>query len=89
MRATNGMPPVHPGEILRDEMDERGLSSDALAQGLGIPANLVTAILNGQRGLTQDTAPRLSRYFGTTQELWLNLQKTWARRAETGVRPQP
>ena len=90
MTATNRMTPVHPGEILRDEMDERGLSADALAQRLGIPANRVTAILNGQRGVTQDTARRLSRYFGTTQELWLNLQKTWAARlAETGTRPQP
>ena len=90
MTATNQMAPVHPGEILRDEMDERGLSADALAQALDIPANRVTAILNGQRGVTQDTARRLSRYFGTTQELWLNLQKTWAaRRAETGARPQP
>ncbi len=82
------MPPVHPGEILRDEMDERGLPADALAQGLGIPANRATAILNGQEGVTQVTARRLSRYFGTTPELWLNLQKTWAaRRAETGARP--
>ena len=83
MTATNRMPPVHPGEILRDEMDERDLSANALAQALDIPANRITAILNGQRGVTADTARRLSRYFGTTPELWLNLQKTWElRRAE-------
>ena len=83
MKATNKMPPVHPGEILREEMDERDLSANALAQALEIPANRITAILNGQRGVTADTARRLSRYFGTTPELWLNLQKTWElRRAE-------
>ena len=81
---------VNPGEILRDEMDERGPSVHALAQALEIPANQITAILNGQRGVTQDTARRLSRYFGTTPGLWLNLQKAWeARRAEIGVRHQP
>ena len=63
MTATNGMPPVHPGEILREEMDERGLSADALAQALDIPAGRVTGILNGHRDVTQDTARRLSRFF--------------------------
>ena len=83
MTATNSMSPVHPGEILRDEIDKRGLSANALAQALHIPANRITAILNGQRGVTTDTAHRLSRYFGTTPEFWLNLQKTWElRRAE-------
>ena len=90
MTATNQMSPVHPGEILREEMDERNLSANALAQALDIPANRITAILNGQRGVSADTAPRLSRYFGTTPELWRNLQKTWdSRRAEIGARPQP
>ena len=83
MTATNKMSPVHPGEILREELDERDLSANALAQALDIPANRITAILNGQRGVSADTARRLSRYFGTTPELWLNLQKTWElRRAE-------
>ena len=90
MTATNRMSPVHPGEILRDEMDERDLSANALAQALDIPANRLTAILNGQRGVTADTALRLSRYFGTTPELWLNLQKTWELRlAEIGVKYLP
>ncbi len=80
MTATNRLRPVHPGEILRDEMDERYLSHSALSQALDIPANRITAILNGQRGVTQDTARRLSRYFGTTPGLWLNLQKTWEAR---------
>ena len=79
----NGMRPVHPGEILREELDALGLSANALAKALGVPVNRVTTILNGQRGITADTALRLARYFGTTPNLWLNLQKTWElRRAE-------
>ena len=83
MNARNGMKPVHPGEILRGELDEIGLSANALSKELGVPVNRVTMILNGQRGVSADTALRLARYFGTTPQLWLNLQKTWElRRAE-------
>jgi len=71
------MPPVHPGEILADELDELGLTANALAGQLAVPTNRVTAILKGQRGVTADTALRLARYFGTTPEFWLNLQKTY------------
>ena len=77
MNARNGMRPVHPGEVLREELEECGLSANALARALGVPANRVTAILNGQRGVSADTALRLARYFGTTPQLWMNLQKTW------------
>ena len=77
MNARNGMRPVHPGEILRDELDDLGLSANALSKALGVPVNRVTMILNGQRGVSADTALRLARYFGTTPQLWLNLQKTW------------
>ena len=66
MRVRNGMPPVHPGEILADELDELGLSANALAGRLAVPTNRITAILKGQRGVTADTALRLARYFGTT-----------------------
>ncbi len=84
MRLNNNMRQVHPGEVLADEMEELGLSANALARALCVPANRVTAILNGQRGVTADTALRLSRYFGTTPQLWLNLQKTYELRvAET------
>ncbi len=77
------MRPVHPGEILRDELDALGLRANALAEALGVPVNRVTMILNGQRGVSADTALRLARYFGTTPQLWMNLQKTWElRRAE-------
>ncbi len=83
MDAKNGMRPVHPGEILREELDTLGLSANALARALGVPVNRVTLILNGRRGITADTALRLARYFGTTPQLWLNLQQTWElRRAE-------
>ena len=83
MNAKNGMRPVHPGEILREELDELGLSANALSKALGVPVNRVTMILNGQRGVSADTARWLARYFGTTPQLWLNLQKTWElRRAE-------
>ena len=84
MNARNGMRPVHPGEILREELEELGLSANALSKALGVPVNRVTMILNGQRGVSADTALRLGRYFGTTPpQLWLNLQKTWQlRRAE-------
>ena len=89
MDTRNGMEPVHPGEILRGEMDELDLSANALAKSLAVPVNRVTMILNGQRGVTADTALRLARYFGTTPQLWLNLQKTWElRRAEIRAGPQ-
>ena len=73
----NGMTPVHPGEILADELRELGLTANALAGHLAVPTNRVTAILNGQRGVTADTALRLARYFGMTPEFWLHLQTTY------------
>ncbi|MGH9610734.1 MAG: HigA family addiction module antitoxin [Bryobacteraceae bacterium] len=65
---------VHPGEILRDELEERGLSANALARALRVPVNRVTEILNGKRAITADTAHRLARYFGTSAQMWMNLQ---------------
>jgi addiction module HigA family antidote len=67
--------PIHPGEILKMEfLDELELSAYALAKALAVPENRVTAILNGERAITADTALRLSHFFGTTAEFWLNLQ---------------
>ena len=77
MSPRNGMTPVHPGEILADELRELGLTANALAGHLAVPTNRVTAILNGQRGVTADTALRLARYFGMTPEFWLHLQTTY------------
>ena len=86
MITKSGMPPVHPGEVLREELKDIGMSANALAKAIDVPVNRVTAILNGDRGITADTALRLSRYFDTTAQFWLNLQQTWQiRLAEIGA----
>ena len=77
MSVKNEMRPVHPGEILRDELDALEMSAKAFSEALDVPGNRITMILNGQRGITADTALRLSRYLGTTPEFWLNLQKSY------------
>ena len=61
----NNMRPIHPGEILRGEMEELGLSARQLSLALKVPTNRITGILNEQRMVTADTALRLGRYFGT------------------------
>lgn len=67
--------PIHPGEILYQEfLEPMGLNANKLAKHIEVPANRVTAIINGQRGITGDTALRLSSAFGTTPDFWLNLQ---------------
>ena len=73
----NKMRPVHPGEILREEMEELGMSAKAIARELGVPQNRISDILRGRRGITADTALRLARYFNTTPQVWLNLQKAF------------
>jgi addiction module HigA family antidote len=70
----NAMRPIHPGEILREELREIELSANAFASALGVPVNRITSILNEQRSVTADTALRLARFFGTTPEFWMNLQ---------------
>ena len=77
MNPRNGMRPVHPGEILREELDTLGLSVNELSRELGLPVNRMTMILDGHWHVSADTALRLAKYFGTTPQLWLNLQKTW------------
>ena len=72
---TNKLPPIHPGEILREEfMKPHGLSQNALARALGVPPRRVNEIVLEKRGITADTALRLARFFGTTAELWTSLQ---------------
>ncbi len=69
------MKPPHPGETIKEEyMVPLGMSVNALARELGIGPTRLNEIIRGRRGVTADTALRLSRYFGTTPELWLNLQ---------------
>lgn len=69
--------PIHPGEILADELQEIGMSAAGLARILHVPTNRLTQIMNGKRALTADTAIRLGRWFGTGAELWMNLQKSY------------
>jgi addiction module HigA family antidote len=78
-RDSNRMaPPIHPGEILREEfMAPMGLSANALAMALRVPATRISQIVNERRGITADTAYRLATYFGTSAELWMNLQTTY------------
>lgn len=67
--------PIHPGEILREElMAPLGLSASALSLALRVPATRIGEILRGRRSITPDTALRLARYFGTTPDLWIGLQ---------------
>ncbi|NWG30636.1 MAG: HigA family addiction module antidote protein [Rhodocyclaceae bacterium] len=71
----NGMRPIHPGEILREEfLLPLHLSANALAIALGVPAPRINDIVRERRGITADTALRLARYFGTSAEFWMGLQ---------------
>ncbi len=65
---------IHPGEHLGEELRELGMSAAELSRQIGVPVNRVTGIINGQRGVTADTALRLGHWFGTSPEFWLNLQ---------------
>jgi antitoxin HigA-1 len=69
--------PIHPGEHLKEELDALDMSAAELARKLNVPTNRITHILNGRRGITGDTALRLSHFFGTSAEFWLNLQSLY------------
>lgn len=72
------LPPIHPGEILREEfLSPLGISANELALALRVPATRINDIVNRKRGITADTALRLSRYFGTTPKFWMNMQASW------------
>ena len=76
----NGMRSVHPGEILFEEFmksSDPPINANMLAKALEVPANRVTAIIKGQRGITGDTAVRLATFFKTPAEFWMNLQNTY------------
>lgn len=74
-KVINGMRPIHPGEILREEfLKPLNLSANALAMDLHVPAPRINDIVREKRGITADTALRLARYFGTSAEFWLGLQ---------------
>lgn len=69
--------PIHPGEHLAEELKEIGMSAAELSRRIDVPVNRVTGIINGQRGITADSALRLGHFFGTSAEFWLNLQKIY------------
>ena len=77
-KTTRRLPPVHAGEILREDlMKPLGISINRLARDLRVPVTRVSEIVNGRRGITADTALRLARYFGTTPEFWMSLQAAY------------
>jgi len=83
--------PIHPGEHLAEELKELGISAAELARQIEVPVNRVTGIINGQRGVTADTALRFGHWFGTSAEFWLNLQQLYElrlAREEVGNRVQ-
>ena len=91
------LPPVHPGEILKETLADLGLSMNRLAQDIRVPANRISAIIAGQRAITGETALRLGRYFGTTPAYWINMQARydletardeWEARIQSEVRPR-
>jgi addiction module HigA family antidote len=88
--AVNNVRPIHPGEILRDEfLVPLKMSANALAMALHVPAPRINDIVRERRAVTPDTALRLSRYFDTTAQFWLNLQSTFDLKQaeeEAGVR---
>ena len=75
MKIKNGMRPVHPGEVLREDfLRPAGLTANALAKRLRVPAPRINDIVRERRGVSADTAMRLARYFGGDARSWLNLQ---------------
>lgn len=69
------VPPIHPGEILKEEfLEPLGLSQYRVAVDISVPPRRINEIVHGKRSISADTALRLARYFGTTDRFWLNLQ---------------
>ena len=68
------LPPVHPGEILKETLDDLGISMNRLAQALHVPPNRISAIVAAQRGISGETALRLACYFNTTPDYWISMQ---------------
>lgn len=69
--------PIHPGEFLADELEELHMTAAELARQLHVPENRISQIIAGKRNITADTALRLGRWFGTGEQIWVNLQKTY------------
>ena len=97
MQKSKRLEPLHPDEVLKQLLAETGLTANALALALRVPANRIGGIVKGRRGITGDTALRLARYFGTSAQMWMNLQAKYdlavaedaaATRIEDEVRPR-
>lgn len=69
--------PIHPGEILADELEELGITGDDLADNIHVPPIRISQILTGRISITADIALRLGRWFGTGPRIWLNLQQLY------------
>lgn len=69
--------PIHPGEILAEELEGLGMSASELARAIHVPANRISQLLGGKRAVTADTALRLGRWFGTSARFWLELQQAY------------
>jgi addiction module HigA family antidote len=94
---TDKLQPVHPGEILKEALDDLGISMNRLSKEILVPANRISSIVARQRAITGETALRLARYFRTTPEYWLNMQSRydletardqWEDRVKSEVRPR-
>lgn len=70
-------PAIHPGVHIANELEELDMSAAELARALDIPANRLTEIIRGRRGITADTALRLARWLGTSPQFWMNLQQNY------------
>ena len=81
MRDMTMRTPIHPGEILKDELAELGISGAELARQLKVPENRMSEIMRGRRNITADTALRLGKWFGNSASFWLNLQKRYELRS--------
>jgi antitoxin HigA-1 len=69
--------PIHPGEVLKDELDEIGLTQSALAKHIGVLPKTINEICRGKRGISAGMAMKLSKAFGGSAQFWLNLQNNW------------
>jgi addiction module HigA family antidote len=69
--------PTHHGEHLAEELRELGITAAELSRQIDVPVNRITGIINGQRGITADTALRLGHWFGTSPQFWMNLQQQY------------
>lgn len=80
---TDVIDPIHPGEILMEDFIQGfGLTQNKLAVSIGVPPRRINEIVHGKRGITADTAIRLARFFGTSEEFWMNLQSHYELRME-------